>query len=348
MKILVIQMKMIGDVLTSSILFEALRKEFPDAELHYMIYKHTYPVVENNPFIDKFIFSEKGESLKRLIKATKKNKYYAVIDVYSNLRTALTTGLSGAEYRISYDKTYTKLLSTHVFSREIKAKTVGGAAIEKRLRLLSPLSSSFPNEIKPKIYLLDEEIEEAKNRLLKDGIDLSKRLYMISALGSSTAKTYPLPYLAEILDEIVKNTGANLLLNYIPSQRSIIEKLLEYCEPETRNRIHLEIYGNSIREFLALTYHCDGLIGNEGGAVNMAKAINIPTFAIFSPPLNKENWNMYEDGKKNISVHLKDYKPEIFQNKTFKELAKINDELYQILQPSLIIPKLQHFLNQHS
>jgi len=37
MKILVIQIKMIGDVLTSSILFEALRKEFPTAELHYMI-----------------------------------------------------------------------------------------------------------------------------------------------------------------------------------------------------------------------------------------------------------------------------------------------------------------------
>ena len=55
MKILVIQQKMIGDVLTSSILFEVLRAEYPNAELHYLIYPHTLPVVENNPFIDKII-----------------------------------------------------------------------------------------------------------------------------------------------------------------------------------------------------------------------------------------------------------------------------------------------------
>ena len=46
---------MIGDVLTSSILFEVLRKEFPNSELHFLINSHTIPVVTNNPFIDKII-----------------------------------------------------------------------------------------------------------------------------------------------------------------------------------------------------------------------------------------------------------------------------------------------------
>ena len=56
MKLLIIQQKMIGDVLTTSILFKALKAEHPDAELHYVINSHTYSVVENNPFIDKVLF----------------------------------------------------------------------------------------------------------------------------------------------------------------------------------------------------------------------------------------------------------------------------------------------------
>lgn len=339
---------MIGDVLTSSILFEALRKEFPEAELHYMIYEHTYPVVQNNPHIDKFIFTDKDRSLRSLIQMTKKEKYHAVIDVYSTLKTALITGFSGAKYRIAYNKKYTRPLCTHVFSRNIQAQTNAGAAIEKRMRMLTPLSSNFPLEIKPKIFLTEEEKKQAKQRLEKADIDLSKTLYMIGALGSSEKKTYPLPYLAEILDRIIAQTDANLLFNYIPSQKKDIEEIYQLCQPETKEHIHFDIYGKSLREFLALTSHCDALIGNEGGAVNMAKALDIPTFAIFSPPLNKENWNIYEDGEKNVSVHLKDYEPELFQNKTFKELSKDNSKLYNRLEPSLFADKLQHFLKQNS
>ena len=55
MKVLVIQQKMIGDVLTSSILFKAIKLEHPSAELHYLVNSHTVPVVENNPFIDKLV-----------------------------------------------------------------------------------------------------------------------------------------------------------------------------------------------------------------------------------------------------------------------------------------------------
>ncbi len=339
---------MIGDVLTSSILFEALRKEFTEAELHYMIYEHTYPVVQNNPNIDKFIFTDKDRSLSSLIQMTKKEKYDAVIDVYSTLKTALITGFSGAKYRIAYNKKYTRPLCTHVFSRNIQAQTNAGAAIEKRMRMLTPLSSNFPLEIKPKIFLTEEEKKQAKQRLEKADIDLSKTLYMIGALGSSEKKTYPLPYLAEILDRIIAQTDANLLFNYIPSQKKDIEEIYQLCQPETQEHIHFDIYGKSLREFLALTSHCDALIGNEGGAVNMAKALDIPTFAIFSPSLNKENWNIYEDGEKNVSVHLKDYEPELFQNKTFKELSKDNSKLYNRLEPSLFADKLQHFLKQNS
>ena len=53
---------MIGDVLTSSVMFEALRQKYPDAQLDYLINEHTFPVVQNNPFIDDYVFLTKKKN----------------------------------------------------------------------------------------------------------------------------------------------------------------------------------------------------------------------------------------------------------------------------------------------
>ncbi|MCF4101336.1 glycosyltransferase family 9 protein [Gillisia sp. M10.2A] len=352
MKILVIQQKMIGDVLTSSILFEALRHQYPEAELHYLIYPHTRAVLENNPFIDKLILFKDAYkrpiNFFRFINEIKDENYNVVIDVYSKIATAVISRYSCAPLRISYNKWYTSLFYTNTFDRKFVAKTKAGQAIEKRLHLLSPLSESFPLQIKPKIYLSSTEMESAKALLLANKINKQQPLYMIAVLGSSKSKTYPPEYLAEILNLIVMETNAQLLFNYIPSQRKDAELIFNLCNTNTQKNIFLDIFGKSLREFMALTSQCDALIGNEGGAVNMAKALNTPTFAIFSPSISKENWNTYEDGAKHISVHLKDFQPEKFQDITKKQLKQLTNAYYADFKPTMITPQLKHFLTVNS
>ena len=339
---------MIGDVLTSSILFEALKEKYPKAQLHYLIQNHTEQVVENNPFIDKLqLFDPKEESTFALAKRIRSERYDAVIDVYSKLNSAIVTALSRAGDRISYYKSYTVPAYTKTFSLKKNLATNAGFAIENRMLLLQGLSPDFPVELKPKIYLTAEEKSTAGKRLEAEGVSLEKPLLMISILGSSGSKTYPLKYMAQILDFIVSETKAQLLFNYIPSQLEEANELYELCSEDTRKHIHFEIFGKSLRDFIALTSHCDALIGNEGGAVNMAKALNIPTFAIFSPQIKKENWSIYEDGEQNVSVHLNDFKPELFGEIPKKELLKKAPGFYELLQPNLIFAKLKRFLENN-
>ena len=348
MKILVIQNKMIGDVLTSSILFEALREKYPKAQLHYLIQQHTEQVVENNPFIDKLLlFAPKEESTLELARRVKSEKYEVVIDVYSKLNSALVTALSGAGKRISYYKWYTAPAYTQTFQLKNSLATNAGFAIENRMLLLQGLSSDFPVELKPKIYLTEAERTAAGNRLEAEGVTLEKPLLMISILGSSGKKTYPPKYMAQLLDFIVAETGAQLLFNYIPKQLEEANELYELCSIETQKHIHFEIFGKSLRDFIALTSHCDALIGNEGGAVNMAKALDIPTFAIFSPQIKKENWSIYEDGEQNVSVHLNDFRPELFGELSKKELLKKAPDFYELQQTNLILVKLKRFLEMN-
>ena len=311
MKILIIQQKMIGDVLTTSIMFEALKSQYPNSELHYVINSHTFPVVEEHPFIDKFIFitpEMEDNKLKfhTFLKSLKNQKYDVVIDVYGKLSSALISRFSKAKVKIAYHKKHTSFIFTNTVKRLKRSQNNASLAIENRMKLLEPLHIDF-SSISPKIYLKDSELENARMYLETSEINLNKPLFMISVLGSSQIKTYPSPYMADLLNSIVEfENQSQIIFNYIPNQEREAKEIYDLCSIETQKHIQFNVFGKSLREFLAITKHCNALIGNEGGANNMAKALNIPTFTIFSPYLNKQNWFGEIENKKHVAVHLSD------------------------------------------
>ncbi|WP_203258815.1 glycosyltransferase family 9 protein [Hyunsoonleella ulvae] len=349
MKILVIQQKMIGDVLTSTILFPILRQSYPNAELHYLIDAHTTPVVKNHPNIDKHIvytpeIKDSSILFYSFLKAIRKENYDIVVDVYGKWSSNFITLFSGANTKIGYYKWYTQFFYNIPVKRLKQSKNNQGLAIENRLQLLDPICKTS-SEVKPKIYLSAKEIKDAKTFLINFKIDLSQPLFMISVLGSDGSKTYPFSYMSNIVDMVVEYTNGNILFNYIPKQKEDAKAIFNLCKPETQARIHFNVFGKSLREFVAITHHCNALIGNEGGAINISKAINIPTFAIFSPWIDKDTWNIFEDENTSISVHLKDYKPELFKNKSNKQIKKQVVSYYTEFKPEFFSEKIKSFLN---
>ncbi|GAA3618726.1 glycosyltransferase family 9 protein [Flavivirga jejuensis] len=343
---------MIGDVLTSSILFEALRLKYPKAQLDYLINEHTFPVVKNNPFIDNFIFFTKEidsskKTLYKFAKTIKRKKHDIIIDVYSKFSSSFITLLSGAKTKISKRKWYTSFIYSHTFKEAKIPKTNAGLAIENRLQFLEPLGINASEIYKPKIFLTDSEITKGKKLLEDKGIDLSKPLFMIAVLGSHANKTYPLENMAKVIDNVVNETNGQVLFNYIPNQETDAKNIFDLCNSTSKEHIFFDVFGNSLREFLTLTYHCNALIGNEGGATNMAKALDKPTFTIFSTWINKDSWNMFDNETTNISVHLKDYKPNLYSEVThLKELKQDAKKLYSEFTQDLFEDQLKKFLKQ--
>ncbi|MDY8134002.1 glycosyltransferase family 9 protein [Aquimarina sp. 2201CG5-10] len=350
MKILVIQQKMIGDVLTSTIICEALRKEYPDATIDYLVNSNTIPVILENHFIDTIIeFKNEYRNSKRafysFLKQIRNSQYDLVIDAYGKLESNLITVFSKAPKRFSFYKWYTSFLYTETIDRKPEPITNASIAIENRLRLVLPEDRITTDIIRPKIFLNTEEKEKAKEFLKSNGITTKKPLIMISVLGSSPNKTLPFKDMAKVIDEIVSTTDANILFNYIPNQEKEARTIYNLTNLKTQRNIHFDVFGKSLRGFIAILSHCNVLIGNEGGAVNMAKALNKPTFTIFSPWIIKKDWNMFEDGIDNDSIHLIDLKPELYGNKSPKQMKDKALELYQEFSSRLIIPKLRNYLN---
>ncbi|WP_281990415.1 glycosyltransferase family 9 protein [Aquimarina aggregata] len=351
MKILVIQQKMIGDVLTSTIICEALRKEYPNATIDYLVNSSTRPVLTENPFFDKIIefknqYRESKIDFYHFLVSIKKSKYDLVIDAYGKLESNLISLFSKAPKRVSFYKWYTQFIYTQVIHRASEPITNASIAIENRLRLVFPENRITSEIIKPKIFLTEDEKQIANEYLKSNHITQNKPLIMISVLGSSPNKTLPFKYMAKVIDEIVSTTGANVLFNYMPNQEKDARTIYNLTNYKTQKHIHFDVFAKSLRGFIAILSHCDALIGNEGGAVNMAKALNLPTFTIFSPWIIKKDWNMFEDGIENDSIHLIDIKPELYAGNSPKKMKDQSLELYQEFSSEYIIPKLRNYLTQ--
>lgn len=346
MKVLVIQIKMIGDVLASTVICETLKKNNPKCEVHYMIQPNTLAVVENNPFIDKIIFFEHNKhkgflNLYRYGKSLKSEKYDIVIDAYCKWDSILPAYFSGAKTRIGHYKWYTKLFYTKTVVPDADCDATANAY---RLLLSKTALNKDVEMIFPKIHLTETEKKNAKISI-NENLKTSKPLFMISVLGSGKNKSLPPKYMAETLDIISETKDIQLIFNYIPNQYDDVKEIYDLCSNTTQEKINLDFYANSLRDFIALLSQCDALIGNEGGATNMAKALNIPNFTIYAPWINRTSWNINEENGFNDIVHLSDYYPVLYQKhaKNYKAQAF---EWYEKLNPSLYAQKLKQFVNR--
>jgi heptosyltransferase-2 len=349
MKILVIQQKMIGDVLVSSIICNNLRMAYPNAQIDYLVYETTTPVLEGNTAINNLIlFKEEHRNSNwaflKLAFQIRREKYDLIIDAYSKLESWVFVLLSGAKRRISYKKTGRNFLYTDNVPFATFPKTNMGLAIERRLSLLKPLNLNIKIDPFPKLFVTEKENQTAKALFEKHQLEKGRKTIMISLLGSEKLKTFPLEYMARIVDEIANHNDVNILFNYLPKQLEEAEKVLENCAESTKEKIYFNLLGGDLRSFIAIMNNCDLIVGNDGGAINIAKALNKPSFIIFSPWIEKKIWATFEDGVYHQSVHLKEIKPQLFEGFSEKELKNKTSELYQEFAPELFTDRLLSFL----
>ncbi|MDT0559509.1 glycosyltransferase family 9 protein [Ichthyenterobacterium sp. W332] len=348
-KILVIQNKRIGDVLLASLIAENIKLVYPESTIEFMVYDYTAGVIENHPLIDKIILIKEKELKKipNLIKTAlqiRKAKYDIILDPYAKFQSRIMCLLSGAPQRIGYkkkDKNPPLKFYTHNVSFLKEKSHPCGKSLEDRVHLVTSVYPIDQPVYVPKIYLTETEQQYSKLQ------SYDKPVIMFGILGSTPQKSMPYKYITELIDFVTVTFDVYALFNYSPHQKDDAKSIYEACKH--KDRIIFDIYEDNIRGFITLMNKCKLLIANEGGTVHIAKALDKPTFTIFSPYVLKEHWASFEDGKMHTSVHLLDEKPDLFS--TDRDARKKIEEdpsfLYNQLSPELIIPKLNNFLKQH-
>ncbi|MEI7508546.1 MAG: glycosyltransferase family 9 protein [Flavobacterium sp.] len=350
-KILIIQNKRIGDVLISSVIANNYKAKYPDSILHLMAYDFTHGVLQNNPNIDKIISINEKElkkigNLLKIISNVRTERYDIIFDPYSKLQSRLICKFGGAKQTVGH-KSRKKIGNLGYYTHPVgilESKShICGKAIEDRIHLLQQVDTFEDINFEPKIFLTEAEMQFRVPQKYQD-----KKIIMLGILGSQPQKSMPYEYVAQIVDYIAETFDCYLLFNYAPNQKEEANKIYNICQ--NKSNIILDIYAPSIRDFAVLMNQCAVLVSNEGGTVHIAKALNKPTFTIFSPFINKDDWSSFEDGKFHKSVHLLDFLPNAISELSYdknKEIEKNPRELYLKLTPKMIIGELDIFLNNY-
>lgn len=84
-KILIIRFSSIGDIVLTSPVIRCIKQQLPGAEVHFAVKKSFLPVVQANPYIDKFHLLE-GD-LKNYTKSIKEENFDFIVDLHQSLRS---------------------------------------------------------------------------------------------------------------------------------------------------------------------------------------------------------------------------------------------------------------------
>lgn len=85
MKILIIRFSSIGDIVLTTPVIRCLKKQLPEAEVHYLTKAGFRAVLEANPYIDKLHLLQ--NDLQEIMPALQAENFDYVIDLHHNLRT---------------------------------------------------------------------------------------------------------------------------------------------------------------------------------------------------------------------------------------------------------------------
>jgi ADP-heptose:LPS heptosyltransferase len=84
-KILIIRFSSIGDIILTTPVIRCLRKQLPDAEIHFLTKQSYRSIVASNPYINKI--HTLGDSFELMLHELKTEEYDYIIDLHHNLRS---------------------------------------------------------------------------------------------------------------------------------------------------------------------------------------------------------------------------------------------------------------------
>lgn len=89
-KFLILRFSSIGDLVATSPVARWLKKQVPDAQVHYLVKQQFASLLEASPYVDKvFIFDKKKQSLSATLPQLKAEQYDWVLDLHKNWRTLM-------------------------------------------------------------------------------------------------------------------------------------------------------------------------------------------------------------------------------------------------------------------
>ncbi len=101
-KFLILRFSSIGDIVLTTPVTRCIKKQYPNAEVHFATKESFKELVENNPYIDQYHLI--GKSLNKFIQSLQTENFDFIIDLHNNLRTSIIKMSLFSVKSFSFDK----------------------------------------------------------------------------------------------------------------------------------------------------------------------------------------------------------------------------------------------------
>ncbi len=285
MRILINQLKNVGDVVLATSAISLVRKKYPEAYIALMVVPRVAPFFEGLLLVDEIIvYDYKGTDkgvlgTLRFAKRIRKLRFDVSISLDSRLRPLVIALLAGISIRIAgigIDQSANKIYR-YLFNRQVRITTQEKEHMsETFMKVVRPFLS-YPPDLLGDICLppiSDEEREAVKSLLKNNG----KKDILLCIRGTHPEKNWPISY----FKEVILTLGFDEYNYYIVGASHDHDYACQLaCDNELTKRVH-NLCGKTIPgELRALCDEADLLISVDTGTGHVCATTDTPIISIF-------------------------------------------------------------------
>jgi ADP-heptose:LPS heptosyltransferase len=315
-RILLIQLRQLGDILLTTPAIRAVRRAFPRARIDFLTHNMGRLILARNPDLNQlWTYSEKDSLWRQLtlLRQLSQAGYQLTIDFMYNPRSALMAWSTRAPRRLAFESrrhwAYTDLVTppaeTDYIVREklhlLAAMGIQGAGERLQLPWFEADAQLIINWAKS-----HPEFAEAPIRVA------------VSATHRREERQWPVEWYAQIADRLQQEWGACIVWIWGPGEEEFVDSAMSFC-----SRSMLKAPATSFAELAALLGNCDLFVGNSNGPSHVAVAndtcslqLHGPTLAKAWCPMNERHMAIQARSMEDITVEqvwvkLRSLRPEV-------------------------------------
>lgn len=266
-KILIIQTAFLGDVILATPLVEKLRKHYPKAQIDFLVKKGNESLLNNNPILTNVLVFEKKNKLKNLFKiisSIRANNYDLLVNLHRFGSSGIISFLSGAKYKIGFDKNPFAFCYTQKVSHTIGDNT---HEVTRNLSLIEALTDNKPE--RPKLYYSKEDEQKV--------LPYKNTPYLCIAPASVWfTKQFPEDQWVELIKKI--NDRYKIYLLGGPGDSALCDAIIRKSETKNIESLAGKL---SLLQSCALMKNAVLNYVNDSGPLHLASSVNANVCAIF-------------------------------------------------------------------
>ncbi len=270
--ILVVKLSAIGDVVQSLPALYALKQQWPDATIDWLVEDKAQQVLEGHPDIDRLIVFKRCEkNLWSLLCQLRETSYDWAIDLQGTYKSAGFMRMARAQWKIGYDQN--REPCQFLYNAHAKLKTQDQLPVVRNLDILKQLGAEV-NSVQYHFPLGQEDFDCVARIVQVHQVGAAYAV--LSAVTSWLTKCWGREKFRQFLQKLPEHYRGTIFVVGGAQDKEVHAKLCDGLDHV------VDLTGTlNLKQSAALMQDADFMVSGDTGPLHLAVAVGCPVFGIY-------------------------------------------------------------------